>query len=81
MIRHANRCLKEYYNVTIKCLRYIFNCDILDDIVCWNIFYDYFFFKLDPREKDSEWIYVVFFKQEYGVVKMKDLAGSDSSCK
>jgi hypothetical protein len=28
-------------------------------VVSWNIFYEYFVFKLDEREDDSGWFYVV----------------------
>ncbi|CDW78106.1 wd-40 repeat protein [Stylonychia lemnae] len=79
--------LKEHYGgnfmlqIYDKTCENIFERILQYDIVCWNIFYDYFFFKLDPREKDSDWIYIVYFKQEYGVVKIKDISIDDSSFK
>ena len=32
---------------------------IIDDVVSWNIFNEYFVFKLDEKEDDSGWFYVV----------------------
>jgi hypothetical protein len=49
--------------------------------VSWNIFFDYFVFKLDEREDGSGWFYIVQFNNDaINVTKVKDIF-NDNSCK
>jgi len=42
--------------------------------VSWNIFYEYFVFKLDENEDDSGWFYVVQIKErQITCTKIKDI--------
>ena len=48
-------------------------------MVSWNIFYEYFVFKLDEREDDSGWFYVVQIKdRQITCTKIKDIFKDNS---
>jgi hypothetical protein len=36
----------------------------LDDVVSWNIFFNYFVFKLNDKEDGSGWFYIVQFNDD-----------------
>lgn len=37
---------------------------VLDDVVSWNIFFNYFVFKLNDKEDGSGWFYIVQFNDD-----------------
>lgn len=54
---------------------------IIDDVVSWNIFFNYFVFKLDDREEGGGWFYIIRFKDgKITQTRLKDVF-NDSSCK
>jgi hypothetical protein len=67
LIRHSNVINKYYPSL------------LLDDIVSWNIFEFHFLFKLDPREAESDYIYIYDFRKTMGYFKIKDISLS-SKC-
>ena len=49
---------------------------LIDDIACWNIFFDCFVFKRDDRDEDSKFFYVVKFNNNTDnptTTKIKDI--------
>ncbi|CDW75557.1 wd-40 repeat protein [Stylonychia lemnae] len=48
------------------------------DIVSWNIQRDYLIFMQDPREEPQQWIYIVCFKKEFSVIKVKNFVTDPS---
>ena len=53
---------------------------LIDDIACWDIFYEYFVFKLDEKDVDSKQFYVVKIKddQTTTTTKIKDFFNDNS---
>lgn len=51
----------------------------IDDIACWNIFYEYFVFKLDERDVDSKQFHVLKIKDNQIIpTKIKDIFNDNS---
>ncbi|TNV87472.1 hypothetical protein FGO68_gene17664 [Halteria grandinella] len=68
----------QVYNNEGKC---VFDKILHYDVASWNIFFDYFVFKLDDREEGGGWFYIIRFKD--GMItqtRVKDIF-NDSSCK
>lgn len=72
--KKERRYLIKLSNVNIK----YYPSFLLDDIVSWNIFEFHFLFKLDPREAESDYIYIYDFRKTMGYFKIKDFAPDDS---
>jgi hypothetical protein len=53
---------------------------LIDDIACWNIFFDYFVFKRDDRDEDSKFFYVVKINNDNStyLTKIKDIFADNS---
>ena len=50
------------FDKVLKCKFFALNMFIysyIDDIVSWNIFFNYFVFKLDDNEDGGGWFYIV----------------------
>ena len=72
MVLECKQCPKIYQNFISKALTFV-----IDDLACWNIFFDYFMFKMDQREKGKGWIYVVHLNLDFAVLKVKDIMIED----
>ncbi len=51
----------------------------LDEILSWNIFFDYLMIKLHPNEIESEYLRVIRLKNNMEILKIKDTG--DATCK
>lgn len=79
-LQYQGRVCFRQSSLTLVFLLYL-NFDCLDEVVSWNIFFDYFVFKLDDREADGGWFYIVHFHQgNISMTKVKDIF-NDSSCR
>jgi hypothetical protein len=48
------------FDKVLKCNnQYIKLLKFIDDVVSWNIFFNYFVFKLNDKEDGSGWFYIV----------------------
>lgn len=68
MTKMGRQFSKGFFNVTALFLILISN--LIDEISSWNIFFNYFIYKLDPREEGSGWIYIMQLLNEMATIKV-----------
>lgn len=51
----------------------------IDDLISWNIFYDWLVFKTDPREEDGQQIVIVDILSGFKEIRVKNFV-TDKSC-